>query len=201
MATLEGLAQRTQPINLGAGTVCDTTRTTQCTDDLDCPSGESCVGVAPELSFKQQVELADARCVSVSGPTRSADGGAVGVQLADGTARRPATGTSSTPYANVYDVQKEDNYSNCFFDPIDDGNTEDDFFDPSDPGRRLGPSTLCFPELVVRLPGRHGRAVRRGRVGNGEPDSGLAGATGVGTWVESRFNLSRSRVGASGFAS
>jgi hypothetical protein len=30
------------------------------------------------------------------------------------------------------------------FDPIDDGNDEDDFFDPTDPARRLGPSSTCF---------------------------------------------------------
>jgi hypothetical protein len=51
------------------------------------------------------------------------------------------------PYENVYDQQGTDDYSNCMFDPIDDGNNEDSFFDPTDPNRRLGPTTTCYPEF------------------------------------------------------
>ena len=47
---------------------------------------------------------------------------------------------------NRYDTQAEDSYPQCLFDPIDDGNTEEDFFDPGSPTRRYGPSTTCYPE-------------------------------------------------------
>ena len=49
------------------------------------------------------------------------------------------------PVVDLYDSQVVDNYTNCIFDPTDDGNTEDDYFDPTDPNRRLGPSSGCNP--------------------------------------------------------
>ena len=45
------------------------------------------------------------------------------------------------PYENAYEHQGTDNFTNCTFDPIDDGNNEDSYFDPSDPNRRYGPSS------------------------------------------------------------
>ena len=97
------------------------------------------------------------------------------------------------PYVNVYDEQRTDQYTNCFFDPIDDGNTEDDFFDPGDPQRRLGPSTLCFPEFVFVHLGDTDSPFNPANIGNASDGPGLEGNRGDGTWVESRFNLQQFR--------
>ena len=190
LAILEGMASH-NPIHIGWDRVCSTTRTTSCTVDGDCPGGETCVGVTPEFSFKMQANFMDGRVVNTP-DNHSADGGAVAIQLADGGGVPVGDWIKIQPYQNVYDQQRTDNYTNCFFDPIDDGNTEDDFFDPGDPQRRLGPSTLCFPEFSYAYLGDTGGAFSEANVGNAEGPA-LQGNKGPGTWVETKFNLSRFR--------
>jgi hypothetical protein len=109
------------------------------------------------------------------------------------------------PYANVYDVQGENDFSNCIFDPIDDGNDEDSFFDPTDPNRLLGPSSTCYPEFVF---GKQGQTDYRKRfdatdIQSASDGPGLQGCSGAGclpantanqifnpgTWVRPRFSL------------
>ena len=67
------------------------------------------------------------------------------------------------------------------FDPTDDGSTEDDFFDETDPERRLGPSSLCFPEFVFVHQGDTDEPFQVNNIGRAtEAGSGLAGNTGDG---------------------
>src|SRR4029079_16688370 len=75
------------------------------------------------------------------------DRGIVQVQLANSSAQGVGSWRKIAPYENLYETQTTDNYTNCLFDPVDDGNTEDDYFDPTDPERRLGPSSTCAPEF------------------------------------------------------
>ena len=115
------------------------------------------------------------------------------LQLAD-----PVTGAAVgdwlklEPYLNVYDQQGVDNYFNCVFDPVDDGNNEDDFFDPTDPNRRLGPSSTCKPAFAWTYLGETFNPFAEGNIGNGE-GTGLQGSVGIGTWMEPKFNLERFR--------
>jgi hypothetical protein len=193
LAQLEALAS-IDPVNIGWDRVCETTRTIACTGDGDCPGGESCVGVIPELSFKHQISLPDSRVVG-TGPFESADGAIVAVQLAAPDAGGTPVGDwiKVEPYLNVYDQQRTDNYTNCFFDPIDDGTTEDDFFDPTDPDRRLGPSSMCFPEFVFVRLGDTDQPFAEDNINLASDGPGLEGNKGVGTWVESKFSLERFR--------
>jgi hypothetical protein len=182
------------PINIGFAAVCSDTRTIPCPNgDSDCPGGETCTGAAPELSFKHMISLMDWRHSNADFGT-SGDCGVVAVQLAD-------SDTDGTPigdwikleaFYNDYDQQRYDFWTNCEFDPTDDGNTEDDFFDESDPFRRLGPSSTCFPAFSFSNAGDTDAPYAPGNINNAsEPDSGLEGVTGTGTWIESRFNRSR----------
>ncbi len=79
--------------------------------------------------------------------------------------------------------------TNASFDPIDDGSTEDDFYDPLDPLRRLGPSSLCYDQWVFARLGETGEDFDEANVGNAT-GPGLEGESGLGTWVESSFDLS-----------
>jgi len=182
----------TQPIHLGWDHVCSASRFTNCVDDADCPAGESCVPVAPSLSFKHQISLMDFRRINAQ-EGRASDRGVVHAQLADQAGSPVGNWIKLQPYLNVYDVQGEDNYFNCTFDPIDDGNTEDDFFDPTDPDRRLGPSSTCFPEFSFAYLGDTDEPFDVTRIGRANHGPGLPGSVGPGTWVESRFDLSRFR--------
>ncbi|MCP3980277.1 MAG: S8 family serine peptidase [bacterium] len=166
LATLEGVGSAA-PINLGWD------------------------GVEPQMSFRQQVSLIDSRSVNAPA-SESADRGVVHAQLADGTGTGIGDWIKLEPYQNVYDQQGTDNYTNCLFDPDDDGNTEDDFFDPGDPDRRLGPSSMCFPEFSWAYLGDTFNAFSAELLGNAE-GPGEAGSVGLGTWVESRFDLARFR--------
>jgi hypothetical protein len=76
------------------------------------------------------------------------DRGVVEVQLADASGAPIGNWLKIVAYENNYDQQGTDDFTNCTFDPVDDGNDEDDYFNPSDPLRRLGPSSTCFPEFV-----------------------------------------------------
>ena len=148
-------------------------------------------GVSPGLSIKHQTSLLDSRLVNAP-DGRSSDRAVVMVQLADDQDDPAGDWIKLHPYQNVYDQQAADNYYNCMFDPIDDGNTEDDFFEPSDPDRRLGPSSTCFPEFSFVDIGETSNAFDAGNVGRAD-GPGLDGFWGIGTWIESRFDLSRFR--------
>ncbi len=181
------------PINLGWERICDQSRAILCTTDADCPAGESCVSPSPVFSFKHQVSLLDWRTAGASGPTRSGDGSVIQVQQADDVGSPVGDWIKVEPYLNPYDAQREDNYNVCSFDPIDDGNTEDDFFDPTNPFRRFGPSSTCFPDFVFAYVGDTDTAFDPLNIGRAAHGPGLAGSVGVGTWVESRVDLSEFR--------
>jgi hypothetical protein len=188
LATLEAVASGL-PIHLGVSRVCEATRTTPCATDADCPASESCVGVTPTLSIKHQISLMDDRSINAP-PGRATDRAVVQAQVTDATGQPVTDWLKLEPYLNVYDTQAADNYFNCTFDPIDDGNTEDDFYDPTDPYRRLGPSSTCFPERSFAFQGATDGAFDAERIGRASDGPGLGGATGPGTWIESRFDLS-----------
>jgi hypothetical protein len=147
-------------------------------------------GPSPTLSIKHQVSLIDGRVVD-SG-SQSVDRGVVMVQVANAAGQPAEHWIKLDPYQNVYDEQAYDHYTNCTFDPVDDGNTEDDFFDPTDPERRLGPSSTCFPEYSFAYIGETSHAPHASQVGHAD-GPGLVGQSGLGTWIESRFDLSRFR--------
>jgi hypothetical protein len=203
LAQLEAV-RTTDPISLGWRNVCAETRSLNCSDDVDCPSGEACVPAAPHLTIKHQVSMIDGRTVSRPGET--ANRGVVMAQRADADGLAVGDWFRLEPYQNVYDQQAIDKYTPCTFDPIDDGNDEDSFFDPSDPLRRLGPSSICHPEFVFSFVGETAAPFDPTNVGGGlvpgrfppshNPPAygpGLEGAFGLGTWVETRFDLSRYR--------
>jgi hypothetical protein len=149
-------------------------------------------GGPPELSFKHQISLVDNRSTSTPAGETS-DRGIVQIQLADALGQAVGDWTRLEPYQNVHDAQGTDNFVDCTFDPIDDGNDEDSFFDPTDPNRRLGPSSTCFPLASFAFLGDtdHRNAANPSAIGRASDGPGLAGAVGNGTWVESRFDLSR----------
>jgi hypothetical protein len=202
-ATLEAFGTH-EPINLGWDKICEESREVPCDSDSDCippacstcnPSGEQCVGAEPELTFKHQVSLMDWRHSGADYLT-SGDSGVVAVQLADADSDGAPNGDWIKIYAyyNDYDQQRHQWWTNCMFDPTDDGNTEDDYFDPSDPNRRLGPSSTCAPEYNFSYSGDTDADYAPCNVGGAREEcSGLHGHTGTGTWVESKFNLQRFR--------
>jgi hypothetical protein len=145
------------------------------------------------LSFKHQVSLPDYRILNTSGERRSADGGVVQVKIMSSGGQPLSDWRTLDAVYNGYDQQREDYYINCTFDPIDDGNTEDDFYDPEDPYRRLGPSSLCYDQWVFTRMGDTDEEFDANNVGYAEAGSGLEGEEGLGTWVESRFDLSQFR--------
>lgn len=164
-----------------------------CDSEADCApvGGGPCVSANPELSFKHQISLVDSRVALI--PTgQSVDRAVVYAKLGVGTGTPPFW-QKLTPYQNVHDAQAQDSLSSCSFDPTDDGNDEDDYFDPNDPDRRLGPSSTCFPELAFSYQGDTWEAYGPMNVGRASDPPGLAGSLGPGTWVESKFDLSRYR--------
>lgn len=159
-----------------------------CNVDADCASfgGGPCIAAWPTLSFKQQISTVDWRGTNT--PFSEAADRAV-VQARAGT----GAWQNLIPYENVYDVQGTDQFSNCTFDPNDDGNTEDDYFDPGDPARRLGPSSTCFPEFTFSSLGDTDEPFRLTNISRASDGPGLQGSLGTGTWVESKFDLGRYR--------
>ncbi|MCP3979171.1 MAG: S8 family serine peptidase [bacterium] len=145
-------------------------------------------GVVPQLSFMHQVSFMDERTISNVTPGEAADRGVVQIQLADENGSAVGDWIKLEPHKNLYDQQGTDDYPNCLFDPIDDGNTEDDFFAPEDPARRLGPSSTCYPAFSFVNLGETFAPFSAANVGNAE-GPGLPGSLGTGTWVESRFDL------------
>jgi len=124
------------------------------------------------------------------------DRGVVQVQLADADGNPVGYWTKITAYENAYDQQATDDYFACTFDPVDDGNDEDDYFDPNDPLRRLGPSSTCFPEFVYARGGStdwrlnfNVNNIGLAKDGPGLPGNQSAGFRNPGTWVRPKFDL------------
>ncbi len=160
-----------------------------CNSAADCTNPASaCVSASPELSFKHQVSTADNRHTNTPNG-HTVDRFVVHAQIA-------GTGTiwhKLYPFTNVYDAQGADFFSNCMFDPVDDGNNAYSFFDPMDPNRRLGPSSTCFPEFSFSYLGDTDEPFAPANIGRASDGPGLPGATGLGTWVESKFCMARFR--------
>ncbi|HEX4825310.1 MAG TPA: hypothetical protein VFV19_13470 [Candidatus Polarisedimenticolaceae bacterium] len=144
----------------------------------------------PELNFAHQVSLVDNRGIGNITNGECADRAVVQVNVLN-SAGAPTTWVKIFPYENVYEQQGTDDFTNCEFDPTDDGNNEESFFNPTDPARRLGPSSTCFPEFVFS---RSGDTDYRNtwdptHVGLADANAGLKGSINVGTWVRPRFSL------------
>ncbi len=151
-------------------------------------------GVTSELSFKHQVGLVDTDYAS--GPEGFAvDRGVVQIQLANSAGQGVGNWRKISPYENLYAFGVADNYTNCQFDPTDDGNTEDDYFDPADPDRRLGPSSTCAPEFVFSREGTifFSSTFDPAAITRSTDGPGLQGSRGPGTWVQTKFALDRWR--------
>jgi len=159
---------------------------------------------APKLEFWHQISFMDSRGSSTPAG-EAADRAVVHLQLHDAANSSIGDWIKIYPFENVYDVQGTDQFSNCLFDPTDDGNDEDSFFS-DDPTETTGPSSTCFPEFVFGFQGdtdwqkfysqeRVGRATDAAAdptLSTGLGDAGFAG-TGPGTWVKTSFDLSRFR--------
>ncbi len=176
------------PINLSLSRVCSL-GSDSCSTDSDCPTGESCL--PPTLSFKHQVSFIDHR-TSNPPPGQTLDRGMMSLQVADAAGVGVGDWIRLEPYVNSYDSQAAASFFGCFFDPTDDGNTEEDFFDPTDPMRRFGPSSTCFPVYTYADQGSTDRfgATMLGDAWDGPT---LRGETGRGSWVEPRVDLDRFR--------
>jgi hypothetical protein len=144
------------------------------------------------LSFKLQASMVDNR-VSNAPFDETWDGITVAAQVANASNVGVGEWFKLQPYEALYDQQKTDNMISCFFDPIDDGNTEDSFFDPTDPLRRLGPSTNCFPGFQYTWAGETVQAFSPNNVGHPSflDGTGLDGIAGDGTWLQAKFSLAR----------
>ena len=144
---------------------------------------------APELNFAHQVSLVDNRGIGGITNGETADRAIVEVSVLNSMGFE-TTWLKLYPYENLYDEQGTDNFTNCTFDPTDDGNDEDSFFDPNDPDRRLGPSSTCFPEFVFAYQGNTDwqSGFNAAKIGLAEGPA-LQGAVNVGTWVRPRFSL------------
>jgi len=143
-----------------------------------------------DLSFTHQVSLGDSRVRKLpAGETL--DRGVVQAQLVDATGAGVGNWMTLTPYKNLYDEQGAAATTSCLFDPIDDGNTEDSLV--SYPKAR-GPASTCYPSAVFAHMGDtdYRNSFDATKLGNAE-GPGLQGSLGAGTWVESRFSLSRFR--------
>jgi hypothetical protein len=151
-------------------------------------------GVSSVLSFKHQVGLSDCDYVECA-PPGTVDRGVVELQLANSAGVAVGNWRKISPYQNLYDSQTVDYYWECLFDPTDDGNTEDDYFDPTDPERRLEPSSTCHPEFVFSRVGAifFSDTFDAQDIHHASDGPGLQGSLGPGTWVESKFDLSRYR--------
>lgn len=148
--------------------------------------------VEPTLSFKHQISLTDTRLVSILPSGLVLDRGVVMVRVADDDGNPAGPWIKIDPYQNPYDQQNYVGFNKCMFDPIDDGNTEDDYYSPSDPDRTTGPSSTCFPEFVFADMGETSNVFNSANLGRAD-GPGLQGLWGIGTWIESRVDLSRFR--------
>jgi len=151
---------------------------------------------APELTWKHQASLVDNRNIANINAGEATDRGVVQIQLADNAGNPVGDWVNLEAYENAYDQQGTDDFTNCTFDPIDDGNDEDDYFDPTDPLRRLGPSSTCFPEFTYARSGHTDwrldfNIANIGLAGDGPGLQGnpAAGFRNPGTWVSPKVNL------------
>jgi hypothetical protein len=175
------------------GPTADTTRLQQ----LDAVRMTNPINLAfedasPELTFKQQISLVDNRSTNTPNGF-AADRGVVHLQQADAGGNPLGDWVKLLAFENPMDAQGVDNFTNCTFDPIDDGNNEDSYFDPGDPFRRTGPSSTCFPEFAFVYQGDtdyRNAPGDLGLVGRAE-GPGLRGSIDRGTWVQPKFNLSQ----------
>jgi hypothetical protein len=152
---------------------------------------------SPVLTLKHQVSLLDERAVAIPpGSTDTAlDRGVVAVQLADGSGAPVGPWIKIDPSINAYDNVAIAYFSNCSFDPVDDGNREEDLYPPwtaADGINRRGPSSSCAAEKVFSFIGSTDGAFNAAAVGRAD-GPGLAGSAGPGTWIETSFDLSRFR--------
>ena len=141
-----------------------------------------------ELSFWHIAALVDDRSAFLPQGT-TVDRAVVQVASAD-----PGTGAIlsdwqtieafQNPYSNVLALE----FSNCNFDPIDDGSLEDDV--TSDPGvfPELGPSSTCAPRKTYSAMGAWS-STNTADTGNAQSEFGELGNLGSGVWVQSRFDL------------
>jgi len=198
IGTLEA-ARTLLPVNINYGHVCSIARHIGCATAAECPPGESCERVAPELSFFHQTSLLDGRSSGGVTEEETIDRAVVQLQLLD--QNEMGDWQTIEPYQNPYDATPQQLFANCSFDPVDDGNTEDDFFDSADPDRRLGPSSTCAPFRVFAYMGNTVDPSFSGAPGDDDvgpigraiDGPGKIGDIGLGTWVESRFSLERYR--------
>jgi hypothetical protein len=181
-------------VHLGAASA-DTTRLKQ----LDAVRTNTTInlgwnGVTSMLTFKQQVGLVDCDYVECQHGF-TVDRGIVQVQLANSAGQAVGNWRKIAPNENTYDSQTLDNFSNCTFDPTDDGSTEDDYFNPSHAFRRLGPSSTCAQEFAFSRQGAifWSDTFDPADIHHASDGPGLQGSLGPGTWVESKFDLSRFR--------
>ncbi len=151
-------------------------------------------GVVPELSFKHQVGLVDCDYLPCS-QGFDVDRGIVQLQLANSAGQAVGAWRTISPYENLYDSRARDFFSQCTFDPTDDGSTEDDYFDPGDPVRQYGPSSSCYPEFSFSRQGAIGwdTVFNPSSIGHASDGPGLQGVRGPGTWVQTKFSLDRWR--------
>ena len=156
----------------------------------ECPPAETCVQPSPILSFKHQISLVDHRTFRLYGP-KTLDRGVIEVQLADDVGVAHGNWIKVSPFTNTYDSQGSQQFVNCRFDAVDDGNTEEDFFDPEDPLRSVGPSSTCAPEWAFAYQGDTFSEFDPGKTGDASDGPGLEGASGIGTWIEPKFDLRR----------
>jgi hypothetical protein len=148
----------------------------------------------PKLSFWHQISLSDHRTIQAS-DRRSADRGAVQIKLFEEDGDEASPWMNLQAIQNGYDEQNADNFFNCEFDPVDDGNNEDDFFDPTDPEREHGPSSTCFPEFTWAWMGSTTGAFDVANVGHATtaPAGSDTPNLGDGTWIETVVDLSQFR--------
>jgi hypothetical protein len=216
--TLEAAAIA-EPINLGAGRACSGSAGDACAGDGDCPPGQRCAAVIPELSFKHQISLIDHRVINTRGQS-SGSQGVVQVQIVDAEGEPIGAWQTIEPKLNRYDSVPSPHYVNvCFFDPIDDGSVHYDRFDfiEAEPpvemigmrylsvggwyvphalgsySGRLGPSSICFPQHVFASAGDTDDPFDPDNLNGPAFGPGLQGEFGIGTWVEPVFSLDRFR--------
>ena len=150
---------------------------------------------SPALTFKQQASFLDSLIATELPPGESLDRGVVAVQLADAAGAPAGPWIKIDPSLNVHDAVPTSIYVNCTFDPVDDGSTGDNLFagyTPADGLARRGPSSTCANERAFARMGSTSGAFDPLAMGNAD-GPGLAGASGPGTWVATRYDLSRFR--------
>lgn len=170
LAVVESV-RTTDPINLGVGS-------------------EGRTGTDLQLSWWHQISLLDGKFLGID-PGQSTDRGVVQIKTVDAAGNDTSVWTNLTPFQNGYDGVAYDDFFNFTFDPIDDGSTEDDLFDPTNPVPRHGPSSTCAPTPVFVWQGDTDDPFDPDNAGSATtlPDPGDVPDLGVGTWVESRVDL------------